>query len=46
MCPEKNESIAVVGSSNYDVVVKVNEIPVVGETVLAWNGNRFWRQRC
>ncbi len=35
MCPEKNESIAVVGSSNYDVVVKVNEIPVVGETVLA-----------
>ena len=30
------ESIAVIGSSNYDVVVKVNEIPITGESVLAY----------
>ncbi|MHB1275322.1 MAG: ribokinase [Candidatus Humimicrobiaceae bacterium] len=35
MPPEIKESIAVIGSSNYDVVVKVDEIPIAGETVLA-----------
>ena len=28
-------SISVIGSSNYDILLKVNEIPVAGETVLA-----------
>ncbi|MHB1347406.1 MAG: ribokinase [Candidatus Humimicrobiaceae bacterium] len=35
MPQENKKSIAVIGSSNYDVLVKVNEIPIAGETVLA-----------
>lgn len=32
---QPKNSISVIGSSNYDVLLKVNEIPVAGETVLA-----------
>ena len=35
MPQENKKSIAVIGSSNYDVLVKVDEIPIAGETVLA-----------
>ncbi|MCL4377108.1 MAG: ribokinase [Actinobacteria bacterium] len=31
----KNNSIMVVGSSNYDIVLKMKHIPAVGETILA-----------